>query len=183
LEQIADKGIIMNSQLNYQERLTSKKTTSLFVSLTLIFLLLFIRRLNTSALDTLAALLLFFSTFFLFYTLNYRALIIILRPDALKLKFGLFSWAIPLDNIASCSRDQLPAFKRLGGAGIHFMTVRGRYRASFNFLEHPRLVVALKAKAGPIRDISFSTSRPSQLLPLIQQAVSLKHIPASPMPD
>mgnify|MGYP000900013350 CR=1 FL=1 len=34
-------------------------------------------------------------------------------------------------------------FLRYGGAGIHFMSIRGRYRASFNFLEYPRVVIAL----------------------------------------
>lgn len=173
----------MNNQLNYQERLTSNKTTALFSFLTLLFLLLFIWRLGAVAMDTLAALFLFFSAFFLFYTVNFRALIIRLYPFALKLKFGLFSWTIPLDNIASCSLDQLPGLKRLGGAGIHFMTVRHRYRASFNFLEHPRLVISLKQKAGPVRDISFSTSRPELLLPLIQQAVSPDHTPAPSLAD
>jgi hypothetical protein len=60
----------------------------------------------------------------------------------------------------------------MGGAGIHFMVVGKRYRASFNFLEHPRVVIALKRKAGLVRDVSFSTRRPVDVLRLIQKAVS-----------
>jgi hypothetical protein len=63
---------------------------------------------------------------------------------------------------------------RMGGAGIHFMIIRKRYRASFNFLEHPRVVIALKRNAGLVRDISFSTRRPDDLLRLIKEAVSTK---------
>jgi hypothetical protein len=63
---------------------------------------------------------------------------------------------------------------RLGGAGIHFMLINKRYRASFNFLEHSRVVIALKRKVGPVRDISFSTRQPDEVLRLIQGAISAK---------
>jgi hypothetical protein len=52
------------------------------------------------------------------------------------------------------------------------MLIRKRYRASFNFLEHPRVVIALKRKVGPVRDISFSTRRPDDVLRLIQEVIS-----------
>ncbi len=52
------------------------------------------------------------------------------------------------------------------------MTIRRRYRASFNFLEYPRVVIAFKRKVGPVQDISFSTRRPDELLPLIQEAAA-----------
>jgi hypothetical protein len=61
---------------------------------------------------------------------------------------------------------------KYGGAGIHFMLVRTRYRVSFNFLEHPRVVIALRRRAGPVRDVSFSTRRPDELMQLLQSAVS-----------
>jgi hypothetical protein len=61
---------------------------------------------------------------------------------------------------------------RLGGAGIHFMFIRGRYRASFNFLEHPRAVIAFRQPVGPVRDLSFSTRHPEELCQLIQAAVA-----------
>jgi hypothetical protein len=63
---------------------------------------------------------------------------------------------------------------RMGGAGIHFMMVRGRYRASFNFLEYPRVVIAFKKKVGPVRDISFTTRRPDDVIRLIKEAVSAR---------
>lgn len=74
---------------------------------------------------------------------------------------------MPLANIEECRLDALPALMRYGGAGVHFMGIGGRYRASFNFLEHPRIVIALKRKAGPVRDISFSTRRPDDVLRFI----------------
>jgi hypothetical protein len=51
------------------------------------------------------------------------------------------------------------------------MFIRRRYRASFNFLEHPRVVIALRQKAGPVQDISFSTCQPTELLRALQQAL------------
>jgi hypothetical protein len=60
---------------------------------------------------------------------------------------------------------------KYGGAGIHFMLIHKRYRVSFNFLEHPRVVIALKRKAGWVRDVSFSTCQPNELIQLIQGAM------------
>ena len=88
------------------------------------------------------------------------------------LTFGIFTWRVPLDNVAECRLDDIPLMMRMGSVGIHFMTIRKRYRASLNFLEHPRVVIAFKRKAGPVRDISFSTRRPEAVLRLIQKAVS-----------
>jgi len=50
------------------------------------------------------------------------------------------------------------------------MFVDGRYRASFNFLDHPRVVVALKHPAGLVRDISFSTRRPEEIIRSVRRA-------------
>lgn len=72
-----------------------------------------------------------------------------------------------MDNIDYCFLDETSLW-RIGGAGIHFSPIGGRYRAMLNFLEHPRVVVALKQKRGPVRDISFSTRHPEQALSFIQ---------------
>lgn len=86
------------------------------------------------------------------------------------LRFGLVSWVVSLDNLAPCALDEIAGVERYGGAGVHFMFVRGRYRASFNFLEYPRMVIAFKSRVGPVRDISFSTRRPDEVLRLLQAA-------------
>jgi hypothetical protein len=77
-----------------------------------------------------------------------------------------------LHNVEGCRLDDLPVLMRYGGAGIHFMFIRRRYRASFNFLEHPRVVISLKRRAGPVRDVSFSTRRPDEVIRLVEAAVS-----------
>jgi hypothetical protein len=59
---------------------------------------------------------------------------------------------------------------RYGGAGIHWMMVHGRYRASFNFLEYPRVVVRFKQKRGLVQDVSFSTRQPEEVIRCIEQA-------------
>jgi hypothetical protein len=155
------------NNLVYTERISSNKTEALFLLLTLIFFLLLIWRVVSLSLDWLALLLACFSVIFLFYSLNYRILLIHLYPEALKLTFGMFSWTVPMDNIGECSLDELPVIMKYGGAGIHFMTIRQRYRASFNFLEYPRVVIALKNKVGPVQEISFSTCHPDELMKLI----------------
>jgi hypothetical protein len=38
----------------------------------------------------------------------------------------------------------------------------------FNFLEYPRVVLALKQRKGLVRDIAFSTRRPQEVMRLIQ---------------
>jgi hypothetical protein len=97
-----------------------------------------------------------------------------LTSESLALTFGVFTWVVPLDNVEECRLDDLPMLMRMGGAGIHFMSIRKRYRASFNFLEYPRVVIAFKRKVGPVLDISFSTRQPDEVLRLIQEAVSAR---------
>jgi hypothetical protein len=61
---------------------------------------------------------------------------------------------------------------RRGGAGIHFSIIGGRYRAMLNFLEHPRIVIELKEKRGPVRDLAFSTERPNEMLRIIEESIA-----------
>ncbi len=166
--------MITNDDLIYDERVTSKRTEVLFLALTILFFLLLIWRVNAGSLDILAAG--FFCLFglFLFYSVNYRTLNIHLTSESLKLTFGIFTWTVPLDNVEECRLDDIPVLMRMGGAGIHFMSIRKRYRASFNFLEHRGVVIAFKRKVGLVRDISFSTRRPDDVLRLIQEAASAK---------
>ena len=163
-----------NGVLIYDERVTSKRTEVLFLALSILFFLLFIWRLIAVRLDLLAAVVLSVCCFFLFYSVNYRTLIIRLTAESLKLTFGVFTWTVPLENIEESRLDDLPVLMRMGGAGIHFMFIRKRYRASFNFLEYPRVVITFKRKVGPVQDISFSTRRPDDVLRLIQESTSLE---------
>ena len=163
-----------NDSLVYKERVSSNWTTVLFLALTILFLWLHFWRVNSAGRDILATVFLCLGVFFLFYSVNYRTLIIRLTHESLKLKFGIISWTVPLENVGDCRLDELPVLMRYGGAGIHFMNIDNRYRASFNFLEHPRVVIAFRKKVGPVRDISFSTRRPDDLRRLIQETVSTK---------
>jgi len=155
----------------FNERVSSNRTEALFLVLTLLFLVLSIWRVNAIGLDILTAVFFGLFSFFLFYSLNYRTLIIRLTPETLELRFGLFTWTIATDNIENCSLDDTSMW-RIGGAGIHFSPIHGRYRAMFNFLEYPRVVIALKKKRGLVRDIAFSTHRPDEVLWFIQEAAS-----------
>lgn len=167
----------MSEAVLYEERLSSNKTEALFLALAgLLGGLAFWRARSGQRGGAgqrggrMAAGLGVGALVFGFYALNYRTLVIRLTPSALTLTFGLFRWVVPLEAIEACALDELPPLQRLGGAGIHFMFVRGRYRASFNFLEYPRVVIALKRSAGPVRDVSFSTRRPEEVCRLIEAA-------------
>jgi hypothetical protein len=164
--------MLMTHESAYEERVSSDWTEALFVALTILSLTLLVWRIGTAGLDALGLVFLFLSVFFLFYSLNYRTLVVRLTANALKLRFGIFSWTIPLHNVEGCRLDDLPVLMRYGGAGIHFMFIGGRYRASFNFLEYARVVVSLKKRAGPVRDVSFSTRRPDEVIRLVEAAVS-----------
>lgn len=160
--------VSMAGDLIYSERLQSNKTEALFLGLTVIFFLMFLWRWQANRLDTLGAVFLAVAVFFLFYSLNYRTLLIQISDTSLRLRFGVFSWRVPLENIENARLDELPTVMRQGGAGIHFMLIHNRYRASLNFLEYPRVVVALKVKIGPVRDISFSTRQPDEIIRLLR---------------
>jgi hypothetical protein len=161
----------MSPEFLYSERLSSKKTLLLFATLTVLFLAFALWRMDARGMDALAIALFVFSAFFLFYSINYRTLLVRLTSESLQLKFGIFLWTVPLDNVASCQLDELPALMKYGGAGIHFMMIRDRYRASFNFLEYPRVVVAFKRKRGLVWDISFSTQRPEEIIRLVGENI------------
>jgi hypothetical protein len=155
----------------YTERISSNKTEALFLMLMLVFFLMLIWRVNSHSLDWLAVLCACFSALFLFYSINFRTLLIRLTPAAIKLTFGIFTWTVPVNNIEACCLDDLPITMKYGGAGIHFMSIRKRYRASFNFLEYPRVVISFKNKVGPVQDLSFSTRKPEVVMQIIHGAM------------
>ena len=152
--------------LLFHERVSSKKTLILFVKLTLLFGALSARSLLITKKHGWGIAFCCISLFFLFYVFNYRVLIIQVDEDELRLKFGLFTWHIPLSNIETCFLDKTSLW-RIGGAGIHFSPMGGRYRAMFNFLEYPRVVLCLKEKKGLVWDIAFSTRQPDEVMRLL----------------
>lgn len=154
----------------YEERLTSTRTEALFLTLALLFFFLWRRRVRAGGWHRAAKLLFSLCALFLFYALNYRALHIVLTAETLTLRFGLFRWRIAMDNVAGCYLDDISLW-RIGGAGIHFSWFNRRYRAMFNFLEYPRVVVALKDKQGPVHDVAFSTRQPQQVMAFIHGSV------------
>jgi hypothetical protein len=165
----------MTDDLVYEEKISSPKTEALFIGLTTVFLVLTFWRVSVSGLDALGIVFLLFFVLFVFYSINYRILNIRITADSLRLRFGIFTWTIPSEDIGEIRPDDdIPALKKYGGAGIHFMFVHGRYRASFNFLEYPRLAVALKKKKGSVQDVSFSTRRPEDVIELLKDAAAAR---------
>ena len=154
----------------YTEELSSAKTETLFVLLTVVFLILFVWRRLSVGWNGWTITFLCIVAFFLFYVFNYRTLKIYLTIDTLRLNFGIFTWTIANADIETCYLDK-PSIGSIGGAGIHFTWVKGKYRAFFNFLEHPRVVLVFKKKKGPVQEIAFSTKHPEQVLQIIQSGL------------
>jgi hypothetical protein len=152
---------------DYTERLSSARTEALFIGLTALFAGFTLWRSAEFGFDGLAVVLLCAAAFFLFYSVNYRILITTITRQEIRLTFGVFTWRIPLHDVDDISPDDVSLW-RIGGAGIHFTWVRRRYRAMFNFLEHPRVVVQLRRKKGPVRDVVFSTARPGEVMRIVK---------------
>jgi hypothetical protein len=163
----------MIENLKFDETISSNRTEALFIALTLLFLSLTAWRVSTARFDLVAAIFFLLLCLFFFYSFNYRKLNIQITDPSLVLKFGVFTWIVPVDEIAECRLDDdIPTLKKYGGAGIHFMNVNERYRASFNFLEYPRVVIKLKVQRGRVKDISFSTRHPDEVVRLLAGAIS-----------
>jgi Ca2+/Na+ antiporter len=155
----------------YHETLSSTKTHALFVTLTIVFLALFLWRWSIVGWNGWGITFLCISAFFLFYVFNYRTLKIRITTETLQLTFGIIRWKIPISNIKNCYLDE-DSILRYGGAGIHFMFIKGKYRSFWNFLEYPRVVVTLKKKKGPVQEIAFTTRHPEQVIETIQSKFS-----------
>jgi hypothetical protein len=166
-------------EINFEERLTSRRTEILLVTLTVLFLLVFAWRVTSSGPGLLSFTLIGLSGFFLFYSLSYRTLVIRMTPDSVVLTFGVVRWTVLLENVEHCALDETSLW-RIGGAGLHFTSIRGRYRAMLNFLEHPRVVLALRKKRGLVRDVVFSTKRPEEVLRLVREASRRRAAPSPP---
>jgi Ca2+/Na+ antiporter len=163
--------MVVNKDRTYEERVSSYKTEALFLTLTVLFLMLLIWRAVVGGLDILTIVFTLFFLFFSFYSLNYRTLVIRMTAQVLKLRFGIITWTVDMDNIEACSQDETSLW-RIGGAGVHFSPIQGRYRAMFNFLEYPRVIISLKIRKGLVWDIAFSTEYPDVVLQFVQEAIN-----------
>lgn len=150
----------------YQEKVSSARTSALLLVLSQLFGFLALVRWHQIGVDGWTVAFAIVYIFFLFYVFNYHTLIIRISTEQLQLKFGLFCWKIPLNTIASCHLDDISLW-RIGGAGIHFTFIRKKYRAFFNFLEYPRVVIPLNVNRGPVQEIAFTTQQPEEVMRLI----------------
>ena len=156
----------------YTEQIKSSGTSLLFLFLSILFFTLFGWRISAVGLRFFPGLFAFLGLFFLFYVFNFRTLEIRINSTQLKLKFGLISWKISLENIRQARLDDSPAIIKYGGAGVHFAFVKGIYRAFFNFLEYPRVRVSFKVKQGLVQELVFTTRQPDQVLAFINTRIS-----------
>jgi hypothetical protein len=155
----------------YSEELRSNKTSLLFFGLMILFLGLFTWQIRRVGLRSGPIIFIFLAIFFAFYVLNYRTLKIKIDDEMILLKFGIVRWRTKLDNVASCGMDDSSLLIKYGGAGVHFAFTKGKYRAFFNFLEGPRVLVSFHQKQGWVQELVLSTTRPDQVLQYIKERI------------
>jgi hypothetical protein len=165
----SSRGVVAMAEPLYTEEVRSNWTSALFAGLMLVFLALGAWRYSAVGWKFTPVLFAVLGLFFLFYLVNYRTLKIHITDQALQLNFGLVRWRIGLENIGSCQLDDPPLWIKYGGAGVHFAMVRGSYRAFFNFLEYPRVLVTFRKKQGPVQRLSFTTRQPDRILELLKK--------------
>ena len=156
----------------YFEELRSTRTSLLFQGLMILFLGLFAWRVEVAGFQAGPIIFLSLAIFFAFYVLNYRTLKIRIDAETIHLQFGIVPWRTKLDNVASCGLDDSSVLIKYGGAGVHFAFTRGKYRAFYNFLEGPRILVSFHQRQGWVQELVFSTRNPDQVLDLIQERIS-----------
>jgi hypothetical protein len=151
----------------YQEEIQSPKTSLLFTLLALIFSALFAWRVTAVGFKAFPIVCLVLVVFFFSYIVNYQTLRITITEEAVLLKFGLIRWRTRLKNIRECKMDDSPNLIKYGGAGVHFAFVKGEYRAFYNFLEHPRILITFHHKQGLVQGLVFTTQQPEQVMEII----------------
>ncbi|MCD4801868.1 MAG: hypothetical protein K8R16_02895 [Anaerolineales bacterium] len=156
----------------YQEKIQSSLTTLLFTFLMLVSSALFAWRVMIVGFRAFPIICLVLALFFFLYVLNYRTLRIMITEEEVLLKFGLIRWRTRLENIQACKVDDSPNLIKYGGAGVHFAFVKGEYRAFFNFLEHPRILITFHQKQGLVQGVVFTTRQPEQVLEIINSRIA-----------
>ena len=156
----------------YHEKITSTGTSLLFLFLAILFFLLCGWRVSAVGWRFFPGLFLFLGVLFTFYVVNYRSLEILVTNEKLILNFGIVPWKTNLDNILMVELDDSPAVIKFGGAGVHFAFVKGMYRAFYNFLEYPRLLVHFKKKQGLAQALVFTTKQPDKMLEILGSRIT-----------
>ena len=159
------------SDLLYQEEVRSWKTSLLFLILTLVFFSFFLWRVSVVGYLAFPIVCLCMTLVFLFYVFNYRTLQIMITEEDLQLRFGVVGWKTDLANITQARLDDSPWWIKYGGAGVHFAFVNRIYRAYYNFLEFPRLIITFHQKQGLVQALVFTTRNPDQILEILQTSV------------
>ena len=152
----------------YSEKIRSTKTSLLFVILAMIFFALFGWRYSVVGFRFIPVLYAFLGLVFCFYVINFRELEISITDQTLQLKFGVIAWSSNIENIKSFDRYDPPFWIKYGGAGVHFAMVDGDYKAFYNFLEYPRVMVGFHQKQGWVQSLVFTTRQPDKILQIME---------------
>lgn len=151
----------------YNEKVRSNKTSLLFVILALVFFTMFGWRFSVVGYRFVPGLYAFLGLFFCFYVINFRELEILITDQTLQLKFGVIGWSSNIDNIKSSILYDPPFWIKFGGAGVHFAMVDGDYKAFYNFLEYPRVLIGFHQKQGWVQSLVFTTRQPDKILEIL----------------
>lgn len=162
----------MKIEALYQEKLTSKWITIIFLFFALLFLFFiiyqaFIGPLGNNPAPNWALAIMFL--IFLFLTVNFLRLTIQITPQHLVAGYGIFKHKISWDNVESVYPDKSPVLTNYGGWGIRFGKVGGKWRLVYNIPESDRIVMSLKD--GKFREFVFSTKNSQEVITLIKEQI------------
>ena len=153
----------------YNEKVRSSKTSLLFVILALVFFALFGWRFSVVGLRFFPGLHAFLGLVFCFYVINFRELEISITGQILQLRFGVIGWSSNIENIKSSVLYDPPFWIKYGGAGVHFAMVDDDYKAFYNFLEYPRVLIGFHQKQGWVQSLVFTTRQPDKILEILEK--------------
>ena len=147
----------------------------MMAALAVVFFILFIYQAFVGSLGKNPAPFWFYLLMFLWFSvltifvLNFRRLEIRITTQSIKLGYGIFKPSIPWSNVQSCYLDKSSNIS-YGGWGMRIARVNNKWRRVFNVIGYPRVVIELKQ--GRFKELVFSSSKPEEVMLIINQQIA-----------
>lgn len=158
----------------YEESIFAKWLTSVLALVTIVFFFMLLYQIlvnSTSGQFTFPWFLFLMFVLFLGFTINFRKLVIKMRPDGISVNYGIFKRTIKWENIEKCYVDEDSALG-YGGWGIRIGSGKEGLRLVYNLIGRPRIVLSLKK--GKFKEFVFSTANPQKVIEIVSTESSMK---------
>ncbi len=158
----------------YEESIFAKWLTSILALVTIVFFLMLLYQIlakSTSGQFTYPWFLFLMFLLFLGFTINFRKLVIKMKPDEISVNYGIFKRIIKWENIKKCYVDEDSSLG-YGGWGIRIGSGKEGLRLVYNLIGRPRIVLSLKK--GKFREFVFSTAHPQKVIEIVSTRSPMK---------